>query len=369
PGVQIVQAIAAGNAVLVKPAPGGVEVMEIFRNCLMQAGVPDDLVQILDSSIETASQAIELGVDKVFLTGSAETGRRVLEKLSPRLTPAAMELSGCDAVFVADQADVERAARCVYFALRLNGGATCIAPRRIFLTDANRDAFLKALNDECQGNELEASYDVPCSVIANVRAAAEQAITSGSEILHGKLPEDQGTDPKQLGRMRALVLNNVDPRLDLVRSDLFAPVTSIMTVSDIQEAVQANRHCPYGLGVSIFAPQNFAEHLASEVEAGCVVVNDIIVPTADPRVSFGGRDQSGFGMTRGPEGLREMTRPKVLCTRHGKWLPHLDQDASQDFDLLSSLMQFVHGAGLRSRFEALKLIIASGRTKKPESKE
>ena len=99
PGVQILHALAAGNAVVFKPAPGCDRVSYLLISLLIQAGVPDELIVLLDSSIESAQKAIEIGVDKVVMTGSSRSGRIVLHSLAESLTPSVMELSGCDAVF------------------------------------------------------------------------------------------------------------------------------------------------------------------------------------------------------------------------------------------------------------------------------
>lgn len=360
PGVQIVQALAAGNAVLVKPAPGSEEVLQALKSCIVDAGIDEDLVQILPVGIEYAEEAMDQGVDKVFLTGSVHTGRAVMRRLSETLTPATMELSGCDAVFLTSQADLVRAAKCIHHALRMNGGATCIAPRRIFVTEPHREQFTEMLRQQFQQNPNEV-FEIPKNVALATRRATEQALARGAEILVGELPEELLDRDATHCSMRPLILSNVDPRMEVVRSDLFAPIASLIAVNDMTEAINADRVCPYSLGASVFGPRSFAEHWASQIEAGCVVLNDIVVPTADPRVAFGGRDQSGWGSTRGAEGLLEMTRPKVLCTRYGNWLPHLDAEKSQDLQLLGQLMQLTHSGSLRSRFAALRKIIELGR--------
>ncbi len=130
PGAQALQALAAGNAVLWKPAPGGSAAARATRLLLVAAGIDASLVHILDESPSTATSAIRHGVDKVFLTGSEASGRAVMRELAETLTPSVMELSGCDAVFVLEGADLNKAVEALVFGLRFNGSATCMAPRR-----------------------------------------------------------------------------------------------------------------------------------------------------------------------------------------------------------------------------------------------
>lgn len=357
PGVQIVQALAAGNAVMVKPAPGGSAVVELFKRCLIDAGFPAELIQILPTSIEAGQAAMRQGVDKVVLTGSIHTGRAVLRELAETLTPATMELSGCDAVFVLPQADIARAARAVAFGLQLNGGATCIAPRRLFVAPESQIEFVALLTEELQSTAPVNPAQIAATAIATTHRTAQQALAKGAEVLLGTVPELNDKS------MRPLILRNVTADMEIARSDLFAPVACLMKIDSMESALAADRRCPYSLGAAVFGPQSNAELMASQIAAGCVVVNDMIAPTADPRVSFGGRDQSGWGVTRGIEGLLEMTRPKTVCTRHGNWLPHLNPKNARDTRMLSLLLQVLHAPGLRPRWRALRAIIQHTRSK------
>jgi aldehyde dehydrogenase (NAD+) len=99
--------------------------------------------------------------------------------------------------------------------------------------------------------------------------------------------------------------------------------------------------------------------MAPEIRAGSVLINDFIVPTADPRLPFGGRGESGYGVTRGPEGLLEMTVPQVISVKRGKWLPHSDLPHAKDEQLLDGLLQFQHGGGWALRINGLKKLLAS----------
>jgi acyl-CoA reductase-like NAD-dependent aldehyde dehydrogenase len=283
PGVQTLQALAAGNAVLWKPGRGGAAAAEAFAAVAARAGLPAGVLSILPEEPEAARQAIATGVDKVLLTGSAATGREVLAGLAHRLVPATMELSGYDALFVLPGADLDRVARAVRFGLALNGGATCIAPRRLF---APRD----------------------------LAPALEQRI---ARELPG-VPFGPGT-------------------------------VTITPVSGIAEALAEAARSPYALGASIFGPEEAAVALAAKVRAGVVVINDVIVPTADPRLPFGGRGESGFGVTRGAEGLLELTVPKVVAVRRARRLFHLEDPHPGDVDLFRAYLNLTHAGGLKAR--------------------
>lgn len=342
PGVQALQALAAGNAVLWKPGRGGFAAARAFADLTALAGMDWRLVTVLPESPDAARAAIEARPDKVVLTGSASTGRQVLADLGRRLIPATAELSGCDAMFVlpgADASHVERAALSLRFGLALNGGATCIAPRRVFV-----------LSDPA--TELEARVAELAAGLPAVRVTPEIA-TRASSLLHDALDLGArllaGDRHPSAEAFRPTVLAGVSPVSRLLREDLFAPVVSLVSASSLDEALSASALCPYALGASIFGPEDEARVLAGRLRAGVVTLNDVIVPTADPRLPFGGRGESGYGVTRGEQGLLELTAVKVVSTRRGRRLPHLEERRPGDEDLFRAWMTAAHGGGLGAR--------------------
>lgn len=360
PGVQALQALAAGNTVLWKPGRGGFAAARAFADLTALAGMDWRLVTVLPESPEAARIAIEARPDKVVLTGSAATGRQVLAELGRQLIPATAELSGCDAMFVlpgAGASDLERAAQAIRFGLALNGGATCIAPRRVFVP--------RNLAPELEARVAGLAAGLPAVRVipetpeaARVSSLLAEALREGARLLVGRrLPSGE--------ILRPIVLAGVSPASGLLREDLFAPIVSLVPVDGIEEALSASALCPYALGVSIFGPEDEARVLAGQVRAGVVTVNDVIVPTADPRLPFGGRGESGYGATRGEEGLLEMTAVKVVSTRRGRWLPHLEERRPGDADLFRAWMAAAHGEGLGTRLEgAVRLVKAMIRRKK-----
>lgn len=354
-GVQSGQALAAGNQVLVKPAIGSELATERMIGILHQAGVPTSHLQQLDSSTDSAIAAIDSGVDLIVLTGAASTGRRVLERAAGSLTPTIMELSGCDAVVVMPRADLQRTADAIGFGLNFNGGATCISPRRLIVEDSMADDLRETL-----GRRLLAS--APATVHPQAREAAAQAIETA--IARGAVDYLSHFDADSLrsaGQLRPLVLDRVDPGDAIAAADLFAPITSIIRVQRISDAVKIVNECPYRLAASIFGPQRPAHALADQLKVGTVVINDLLVPTADPRVPFGGRGQSGFGVTRGVEGLQAMTVPHVIGQRRGKLAPHLTPRKDSDFQTLMGALQLLYAGSLGQRLKGLRQILSAQR--------
>jgi acyl-CoA reductase-like NAD-dependent aldehyde dehydrogenase len=349
PGVQVLQALAAGNAVTWKPGGGGAGVAELFAQHLRAAGLPEGLLTVTDETVGAAQTALAEGPGKVIFTGSSANGQRVLDTLAASATPAVMELSGSDAVLVMPSADLPQVAKAVAFGLRLNGAAVCMSPRRLFASRTSMTAlkpFLKAELAKIPAVKLDAA------TASKLEALLSDAVANGA-IVHGEVRAEAQAPVLVLG---------ANARMKITRSDIFAPVLSLLESESMLHALDQYAQCPYALTASIFCgkgDEKQARTMARMLQAGTVLVNDLIAPTADPRVPFGGRGASGYGVTRGAEGLLEMTAVKTLLVRHGGTMRHLEPTREQDIKTFGSLIALAHGKGLAARWAALIELIRS----------
>jgi acyl-CoA reductase-like NAD-dependent aldehyde dehydrogenase len=342
--VQVVQALVAGNAVLWKPARGCAAVAQSFAAIVVECGFPRGILHVLSDSDEAGRELTEQNLDKVFFTGSYDVGTQVTAALGQHAVPVVAELPGCDAMFVREDAEMERVGAALRFGLGFNGSRTCIAPRRVFVARKVAVEFERVLS--------ETVASLPRSPVAErdrVRLAAvlSRARAAGVRFLHG-------AEGGELHHPTTPVVAFVDHETaSIFHGDFFFPVLSVMHVADDAEAIAADAACPYALGATIFTrSESAAEHLAANIRAGCIVVNDVIVPTADPRIPFGGSLRSGHGVTRGAEGLLEMTRVKVVQTRLGGIPPHLSGEVPPPA-LLLALIRVLHGGTVLGRGRAM----------------
>jgi acyl-CoA reductase-like NAD-dependent aldehyde dehydrogenase len=353
PGAQALQAVVAGNAAIIKPGSGGAPVAAALTELMLEAGFPQDLVIALDENPDTARAAIAAGVDKIVLTGSESSGKAVLQQAAQTITPAVVELSGCDAMFVLPDADVKRAVDALAFGLKFNGSATCIAPRRVFVHTSVAEKFGRLLADTVRDLPPIPVKPATASFLAEL---LDDAIAKGASTLFS-------SDRIGPASIRPLVVVNASPGMAIMNADVFAPVVATMAVNSDTEALAASEQCPYALGASVFGQPATAEAFARKVKAGVVAVNDMIVPTADPRLSFGGLRRSGFGKTRGAEGLLEMTASKSIAIQKAKRLRHLEPPHPRANDLFTGYLSLVHGKGLLTRCRALGAICRAAMNK------
>lgn len=351
PGVQTLQGLAAGNAVVWKPGHGGGAVAELFADALYRAGLPRELLRITDESVDAVEREIVAGVDKVFFTGSASTGQLLLKRLADTLTPCVAELSGCDAVVVLPSAEMGRVVQGLAFGMRLNGSATCMAPRRMLLVNAAdswRSEFVEKLQEALRSVD---GITLPEKVKHQLDGLLEEARRGGATVLGD-------ADERML---RPLLIVDATAEMRIAQTDVFAPVLTVIDIEGEAGMLATLEACPFGLTTSIFGDEGEARRLAAKLSVGTVLVNDLIVPTADPRVPFGGRRQSGFGVTRGMEGLLEMTAVKTVAIRRGRSERHYEATVSAHESLFRGVILASHSATLRERWRGVREMIAAGR--------
>lgn len=369
PGVQVLQALAAGNTVTWKPGRGGGGVAALVARALREAGLPEGVLTVTEESVAAAQQALAEGADKVIFTGSSESGSAVLTELAATATPAVMELAGADAVVVMPGADLELVAKAVAFGLRLNGGEVCMSPRRLFANTTSMTALRPLL--------LAELAKVPPVVLdPRTRQRLEEMLAEASA--GGASIASAGIDTPPMSTTRLhpgpsswmghpIIVDKATAAMAITQSDIFAPVISLIEAQSLLHLTETYAQCPYALTVAIFcAPreEKRARAAARELRAGTVLINDLIAPTVDPRVPFGGRGASGYGVTRGAEGLLEMTAVKTLLVRRGGIMLHLDATSDADMPMFSGAIEAMHGKGWSRRWRALWQALSAARARK-----
>ena len=241
-------------------------------------------------------------------------------------------------------ADPTRVVAALCFGMRLNGSATCMAPRRLFLVGPGQEALSEALVQSFA--QLE-PVQLGHATRRQLSKDAEQARDMGATVLG------------QPGS--AMLILDGRPEMRIAQADVFAPVLTVLRVADREALLKAYAACPYALTVAIFGDDAEAEQMGQELGAGTVIVNDLIVPTADPRIPFGGRKASGYGVTRGAEGLLEMTAVKTVLVRRGKSTRQYEATGDAHAKLFHGVVQWQHAGGWRARLAGFKAMVRAAR--------
>ena len=317
-GVQIIQALVAGNGVVWKPSENALETNKILAELLLET-FPPDIFKELSSSRESGPVLIDSNIDFVVMTGSVETGKAIAKKCAERLIPSTLELSGIDSLLLLDDGDVDLAVSAAWFAMNINAGQTCMASRRFLIPETMLEKVttkLLELAKKFKPRKILMESQADCAL-----PLIDAALVGGAELIWPLNKSDIWKD----GNFDACILINVREEMRICNEAIFAPVLSVLTYKTIDDAIGISNACPFGLCASIFtANQVLGEKVALELKVGSVSINDAIVPHAHPATPFGGVGLSGWGATQGEEGLLEMTRPMSISIVSGKFRPHYE---------------------------------------------
>jgi len=313
----VATALAAGNTVVLKPAPAttliGLRVGELCR----KAGIPDGVVNVVAADDAVAAALVEdPRVGKIVFTGSVATGRKVMAAAARNLTPVVLELGGKDAAVVCRDADLDRAARGIVWGAFVNAGQTCASVERVYVEEPVAEAFVARVVDETRrlrvGDPRSPDTDVGPLTLERQRRLVEEhvqdAVARGAKVLVG------GARTEGPGWFYPpTVLVDVDHRMRVMREETFGPVLPIMRVASVEEAVALANDSEYGLTASGWTRDaGTARRLQRELLAGAVTINDHVTSFGEPTAPWGGFKHSGIGRTHGRAGLREMVQVKYV---------------------------------------------------------
>jgi aldehyde dehydrogenase (NAD+) len=311
-GIQLVQALVAGNRVTVKPSERSPKSQATLLQ-LASEGLPPGTLD-WTSSDRSAGEALlrDRRFDHVVFTGSTEVGRTVAETCARTLTPTTLELSGCDSALVLDDADPALSAHGIWDAVTMNAGQTCMAPRRAIV-----DARIWPRFVECLAPLVGASGPlqlVSAESASRVAQCVRDAAASGGRPLRGVVEDPRGA------RWRPAAVAGGDLMSALARGRHFGPALSVLAADGLAAAVALHRRFDQHLAVSVWCSASRARAMSrdravlSALSAGVVTFNDAVRPTAHPATSISGSGSSGWGATRGEAGLRAMSRDVSVST-------------------------------------------------------
>lgn len=308
-----VPALLTGNAVLYKPSEHASETGRAIEALLHEAGVPADVFIAVIGGGAVGAAVVEQPVDGMFFTGSYATGRRIAERVAPRMIRLQLELGGKDPTYVTDDVDVEMAAKSLADGAMYNVGQSCCSVERLYVQRSVEAPFLDALVEEIEGFTIgdptdDATYIGPLAreeQLAVLEAQVADAVEKGGRVLTGG---------KRLDRpgfyFAPTVVAGATNAMRLMREESFGPVIGVSAVADDDEAVLRMNDTDYGLTAGVYSrDRKRAERILSQVSAGSVYIN--ACDRVSPRLPWTGRKHSGIGSTLSTYGIRAFLQPKA----------------------------------------------------------
>ena len=314
----VAPALAAGNAVILKPASLTPLTAVAVARLAATAGMPEGIFNVVPGAGAEVGDALidDPRCASVSFTGSLEVGRRIAAAAARRLVPATLELGGKSPVIVFPDADLDRAARAVAFGIFGNAGQMCWAASRLFVHESIRPAFLERLRQIAEATKVGPGSDdrtemgpvVSREQAERVLEYVEVAKSDGGRVVAGG---QRPAEPRFADGNFVLptVVDGVPPTSRAVREEIFGPVLAASGFSDVDDAVRQANDTRFGLFAALWTRDLATAHaVARRLDAGMVAINES--PTTFPQTPFGGFKESGLGFEQGIRSVEPYTRRK-----------------------------------------------------------
>jgi succinate-semialdehyde dehydrogenase/glutarate-semialdehyde dehydrogenase len=342
----VVMGLMAGNAVLLKPSEQtqmvGLKIAELF----CAAGLPEGVLRVLTGDGATGRALVQAGIDKIVFTGSVATGRQIAQAAAARLIPCVLELGGKDAMIVCADAPFERAVNGALWGAFTNCGQACASVERLYVVEAIADRFIAALVEKTRRLRVGADGNREIGPLNNPRQLqivvehVNDALANGARVLVGGKRLDGLTGCFY----EPTILVNVTSSMRVVREETFGPVLPVTVVKDEAEAIREANNSSFGLLASVWTKDaKRGQQIAEQVEAGTVLINDVMYTHAAAETPWFGVKESGLGVAHSKHGLREFAR-----------LKHINWDL---LPLHTNLWWFPYSEKQRNRFRVLARVL------------
>ena len=309
-------ALAAGCTTVLKPARETPLTAAYIVDVLRRAGVPDGVVNLV-TPVPTGPLVADMiahpAVRKLSFTGSTEVGRDLLRECADSIVSTSMELGGNAPVIVLPGADLETATEGAMLAKMRNGGSACTAANRFYVHSSLRAEFVQRMAARLAqvrtGSGLDPENGLGALVSLaerdKVAALVETAVAEGAQIVVGgeRLPGGAFYAPT--------LLEGVTHGDTITATEIFGPVTAVVSYDEVDDAVRMANDTEYGLVGYVFGPEAEALRIALRLETGMVAVNRGVL--SDPAAPFGGAKQSGIGREGSSEGILEYLEEKYIA--------------------------------------------------------
>lgn len=319
-GSCVAPALAAGNAVVLKPSEVAPFAALRFGELCIEVGLPAGLLNVVPSGPEGGDDLVRhRGIRKIHFTGGGTTARKVLTAAATNLTPLVAELGGKSASIVFDDADLDAAAMLsAHQGLLMQAGQSCACASRVLVHQSVYDAFMEKFIAAIENATVGDPFDpgVVCGPVIS-QGAAEKILSAIDDAIGHKAGE-LITGGRRLGGELAqgyyiepTVFGGVDNASVLAQTETFGPVVSVIKFCDETDAVRIANDSTYGLNAFVQTSDLTRAHrLARRLEAGSVWINQF--SDIAPQGPYGGYKQSGFGRTGGRAGLDEFLQVKNI---------------------------------------------------------
>jgi coniferyl-aldehyde dehydrogenase len=302
----------AGNRIMLKPSELSPQISEVMADAINSCFDESELAVVLGGP-DVSAEFSKLKFDHLLFTGSTNIARLVSQAAAPNLVPMTLELGGKNPVIISSSADIKSAADKIMWAKTLNGGQICLCPDTIFIPDHLIEEFINACKTSVKAMFPDAATDTEYTHIITQRHADRlrdieaEAKSSGARVI----PLSESSSDKR--RVLPTMILNAEANSRLVEEEIFGGLLSVMSYSNLQEAVNYINDRPKPLALYYFGKnKQEIEKLTYETSSGGMVVNDMLAHILQEDLPFGGVGDSGTGCYHGYDGFKNFSHAKAV---------------------------------------------------------
>lgn len=315
--VPIIPAIAAGNAVAIKPselAPASAKIIKEIIN----TALPSDEAEVFCGDVKVAQELLTLPFNHIYYTGGMTVGRIVMKAAAEHFASITLEMGGKSPVIIDETANLENAATKLAWGRVMNAGQVCIAPEYVIIHESRKAEFLKLIEEKINalynsdGAGLENSEYVPRLINARhhkrVKGLIDDALKKGATLVCG------GGSNARNRYIEPTVLTDVTEAMDIMNEEVFGPVMCVLSYEKREEVLEIIERRPGPLALYIYSTNDDAiQYFLTNTSSGSAVVNNNCIQSGtNPRLPFGGVGSSGMGRVGGYEGFKSMSNERSV---------------------------------------------------------
>ncbi|XP_001508369.2 aldehyde dehydrogenase, dimeric NADP-preferring [Ornithorhynchus anatinus] len=307
----MVGAIAAGNAVIIKPSELSEHTAILLAELLPQY-LDQDLYHVINGGVPETTELLKERFDYIFYTGNTAVGKIVMAAAAKHLTPVTLELGGKNPCYVDKDCDLDIACRRITWGKFLNSGQTCVAPDYILCEPSLQDQIVEKIKKtlkEFYGDDAKKSRDYGRIINAHhfqrvMGLIEEQKVAVG------------GTGDQAARYIAPTILTDVDPESKVMQEEIFGPALPIVCVKSLEEAIEFVNQREKPLALYVFSRNDkVIKKMIAETSSGGVAGNDVIVHLTVHSLPFGGVGHSGMGSYHGKKSFETFSHRRSCLIR------------------------------------------------------
>lgn len=317
--VPLISAIAGGNTVMVKPSEFTPNASSIITKIISEVFPPNECI-VVEGGEEVGKEVLTLPFNHIFFTGSSRVGKIVMKQAAENLTSVTLELGGKSPSIIDETANISTAARRLGMIKLIVNGQICITTDHVWVHQSVAPTFVeelkKAYSDFLGDNPVESqaySRIVNSAKLNRLLDLIEDAKQNGDEVITEVVTDDTNY-------LSPTIILSKSDQSKIWKQEVFGPILPIRVYTDINEPIQRIQQNKRPLALYIFSTnKKNIRQIISQTRAGATVINSTGLHHYNPKLPFGGINNSGIGKSHGEWGFNEFTNPRPIMTTHAKW--------------------------------------------------